>query len=552
MKRSFLANAARVAAATPFTWPCDVREELRSASDDLRGAADGVKDPRVADRGVEPLAILGLVAEPPVPLPPDPSARMSVALLGRTKAGKSQLVAALTGDERGAAVVVGKQRTTRVSSVHEGASFTIVDTPDVAALGGEADTRRARRSAADADAVLWVCAESLHEEKAQELEELLRTGKAVVVAFNAKWSVDDPDRREVFVEAPELAFRDLAGHAERVRQIADRAGTRAPTFVAVHARAAWWSLREDDPQAAAELRAASRLDDLVRACDDELTARATALRILKAHDDCRRRLVEYAGTASEAAERLLAGVPELRADLDAESAKLTGAVASAHRSALARLRQNLAEARAGVPAWVERNSSGTDLVAAWAAYVEASGLDGAIDAFAADVAEQSARTGRLLEATSALRESVAARRSLAPPPGRGLWARLRSAAKVVVQAVVRVGKSFTLTHGVRALLARLAGRAVPGVNVVMIVGEALAAAAMESREELRQRRAAQQSWSRATRDGCANDLAELRRWSSAASTERAGTSCARSRPTTGRPTARWPRTTASGTGCGRS
>jgi hypothetical protein len=80
---------------------------------------------------------------------------------------------------------------------------------------------------------------------------------------------------------------------------------------------------------------------------------------------------------------------------------------------------------------------------------------------------------------------------------------------VVVRTAVRGGKSFTLSQGVRGLLARLAGRAVPGVNVVLIVGEALAAAATESREELRQRRAAQQSWSRATRQGCSTDLDEV-------------------------------------------
>lgn len=225
-------------------WLRTSQDEVARAADEIQAACRRSNEERVTSAPVGGAAVLAASAAPDLPPVEDEERALSVAILGRTKAGKSQLVAALTGDLAGLRVGRGRQRTTRISTSHEWTDFTVVDTPGVGALDGDADTERARTAAASADAVIWLYAESLQEEEAAELQDLLRTGVPVVVAFNAKWAVDDPERRELFAELPDLAFRDLSGHLERVRQIARRAGTRTPPFMPVHARAAWWSLKE--------------------------------------------------------------------------------------------------------------------------------------------------------------------------------------------------------------------------------------------------------------------------------------------------------------------
>ena len=166
-----------------------------------------------------------------------PGERLVVAVMGGTKAGKSQLVAALSGDAEAAGVGSGRHRTTRDVRVTELEQFDLIDVPGVAALEGEDDTSLAVATAAGADAVLWLYAESLQDSEASELEDLLRRGKPVVVAFNAKWVVDPEGKRRVFLQHPELAFRDLSTHEERVAPISTPAHTQVPLAVATHARA---------------------------------------------------------------------------------------------------------------------------------------------------------------------------------------------------------------------------------------------------------------------------------------------------------------------------
>ena len=76
--------------------------------------------------------------------------------------------------------------------------------------------------------MLWIYAESLQDAEAFELEDLLRKGKPVVVAFNVKQSIGNEGLRKVFSKFPGRTFRDLESHEARVAQIADRAGTHAP------------------------------------------------------------------------------------------------------------------------------------------------------------------------------------------------------------------------------------------------------------------------------------------------------------------------------------
>lgn len=436
------------------------------------------------------------------------SAELTVALLGRTKAGKSQLVAALTEDLEGNSIGVGRQRTTRQTSKHDLADFVVLDTPGVAALGGERDTRRALKAADAADAVLWLYAESLQDEEAEQLEDLLRRGKPVVVAFNAKWSVDGEGRREAFSRTPQLAFRDLRGHEVRIQQVAARAGTNVPMFVPVHARAAWWAVKSDDARAAAVLRKASRIDDLTTTCHQVLLSRAEALQILRSHDSVRTQLHGFAGAAKLVADLLGTPTFDLQAEFRAESNKLVQSASAASHVAEARIAADIAAVRGALPDWLARVHQ-ESAEEQWNQLLEEHHLHRALDEFAADVAKESARNGALFEATTALRKRFELRRRSAPKPGRGLFGAVVSGMKVVVRATVRVAKSLGVSRGVARLLAKLGGRAIPGAGWGLLATEGLEAISIELRAELKDRQVAVQDWERDARRLYVEELDDL-------------------------------------------
>jgi len=246
-----------------------------------------------------------------------------------------------------------------------------------------------------------------------------------------------------------------------------------------------------------DLRAASRIDLLLASCHEELAQRKQGLRILKSNDDCRRLLVEYTTAVALAVDSLDEDA-DIRGVLQSESNKPASAVTSAYRTAAARLAADLASGRQGLPAWVaeQARAKGDDRDAAWQSFLDAHHLYRALDEFGADVAAESARSGKLFEASQVLKEHFKKTRSVEPVPGRGFWGRLKSAVNAVGRAVVRLGKSFGLSQGAKRIFAKLAGRGVPGVNVVLVIGDALSAVSIEARHEMRQRQVDVDNWRR--------------------------------------------------------
>lgn len=473
-------------------------EQMRSQVLSLRREASGLVSSSAEARATAALqaAVDVLNDATQRPLPTDAPGRepLTIALAGRTKAGKSQLIAALTGDVDGNRVGVGRQRTTRKITSHELAEFTVLDTPGVAALGGDADTRRALRAIESADAVLWVYAESLQQEEADELEDLLRRGKPVVVAYNAKWAVDKEERRRILVSQPNIAFRDLAGHEERIHQIADRAGTNPPPFIPIHARAAWWAVKlAHNVEVAADLRRSSRIQILEEECRHLLFSRSDALRVQKKHDSRRVRLGEYSA-ACRAVAGLLEGEPdELIAEFKAEQNKLLSSIDAVSRNAEGRLLADVASARKDIPKWLEKHD-GIDADARWNRFLEEHEVLRALDDFVAEVGREVARQGALFEAATALRERFAIRREQSVKPGTGWLAKLKSGVKVAARAGVRMLKDLGVSRGLTKLLAKLGSRSVPYAGWTLVVSDAAAAISAETRDEIKRRRARSDAW----------------------------------------------------------
>ncbi|WP_282070587.1 GTPase domain-containing protein [Janibacter hoylei] len=482
-----------------------IRAELEKARDELRGASELSSDDRVrgpASRAVE------LLENSLASSQGDQAAtnRLTVALLGRTKAGKSQLVAALTGDAEGSGVGVGRHRTTTEERVVHLPEFDLVDLPGVSALDGEEDTELALTLAERADAVLWIYAESLQDAEAFELEDLMRKGKPVVVAFNVKQSIANEGLRRVFTKYPDRTFRDLESHRVRVAQIADLAGTNQPPFVALHVRAAWWAEVHGDP----DMAVASRVKDLTAACQSVLVDRASVLRLRSEHDRPRQKLVQLASAARLVASELGDEQAGLERLINRECDVILGRADTLKSDALTQLEAAVAQARHGLGEWLKKHQGETDqkLNAAWQSYLEQAGLYQVLTEY----------ENKLPERLAEWRISAAAVRfpDTTPPqdprlkaaPGRGVRSWVKSGLRVVSRAAVAAVRSLGVDRGLAKLLAKLGLRATPGSGWWVAGVDALLALSKGARAELRARRLSREKWAAAQRDACLRFISE--------------------------------------------
>lgn len=197
--------------------------------------------------------------------------QLTVVLMGRTTAGKSTLLEALTHGD-GSRQGRGGQRTTR--RVHRAAAHhadladvVIVDTPGVGAHDGREDWAAAFAQVPEADLIVWVAANDAHqEETTRALRQLAMQGKPIVVALNCRYPVDGLDvllstSGEIFLKHPDLAFDEADDHARVLRRHLEMAGVADITVVPIHARAAY--LGTTSIERSLDLLSASRIADLI-------------------------------------------------------------------------------------------------------------------------------------------------------------------------------------------------------------------------------------------------------------------------------------------------
>ncbi|WP_326727638.1 GTPase [Streptomyces phaeochromogenes] len=228
---------------------------------------------------------------------------MRIILMGRTMAGKSTLLAALTG---GSAERIGDGRPRFSRDVFAAPAVDlhdveIVDTPGVGARDGADDVAQAMAEVPGADLVLWVASnDSFQEETAQELRAVALRGKPVVVALNCRQPlVDDLDREE-FLEDPASVFAEHEGHFKMIRSHLSAAAVRPVAEVMLHAEAARQARADGDY--GADLWEASRLSALLAVLEQESRKRRTARRVLREADEVRSQAQALSG-ALAAVER---------------------------------------------------------------------------------------------------------------------------------------------------------------------------------------------------------------------------------------------------------
>ncbi|WP_345313522.1 GTPase domain-containing protein [Gordonia alkaliphila] len=249
--------------------------------------------------------------------------------MGRTMAGKSTLLAALTGGsaER---IGVGAQRTSRdvfAAPALDLQDVEIVDTPGVGAKDGADDVALAMAEVPGADLVLWVASnDSFQEETAQALRAVAFRGKPVVVALNCRASLFDELDREDFLEDPTSVFDQYQGHFDTIRAHLAAAGVRPVAEVMLHAEAARQA--RTDEQFGTALQSASRVQHLVATLEREARVHRTARRVLRTTDEVRVQAQSLSDTLADSEQQIRGLVRVgrgLREDQQLRAARLVNA-----------------------------------------------------------------------------------------------------------------------------------------------------------------------------------------------------------------------------------
>jgi gas vesicle protein len=219
---------------------------------------------------------------------------MRVVLMGRTMAGKSSLLTALTGSHFDR-IGDGRQRFSRdVFGAATAATdrLEIVDTPGVGAHRGADDTEVALEAALDADLIVWVNSnDSIQEESAAALRLLGVIGKPIIVALNCRQSLEGVGRINL-LRFPDRVFGSKEGLVDEIKRHIAEAGAEPLDVVYVHALAATEALAKAEIDA--ELRAASRIDDLTKALIQEHTTHSESRHAIRLVDGPRRHAEELA------------------------------------------------------------------------------------------------------------------------------------------------------------------------------------------------------------------------------------------------------------------
>ena len=187
----------------------------------------------------------------------------TIALMGRTKVGKSTLHATLTG-QGWDSIGDGQQRKTRLNRVYEWRNIRIIDTPGIGAPGGKSDEEIAASVIDEADVVCYVLTnDSQQKSEFEFLKKLQGRAKPVVLLLNVKKNLKDERRLKRFLKNPDRLFQ-TDGHEERIRRYAsEHLENDMFEIIPVQLLAAQLARQEDYNDITEKLMEASRFNDFL-------------------------------------------------------------------------------------------------------------------------------------------------------------------------------------------------------------------------------------------------------------------------------------------------
>ncbi|WP_405521102.1 GTPase [Streptomyces canus] len=426
--------------------------------------------------------------------------RLLVAIVGRTKSGKTTLRKALTRDADRSGIGRGAHRTTRKTSAFDVGSVTYLDTPGFAAKDADFDAQRARAACDSADAVIWNYADTLRDEESAELRRLLLSGKPLLAVVNVKGLVDTPVRLQLFADRPDREFKSAPGHALRIEQVARAVGVAPPVILAVHSGAAHEALSTEDRKLGDRALRASRLLELEQSLGRLLAERAIPLRAVRLPEGVRAPLAAFHDRAVVELPQIGLALGELERSTPDKRAALLVAFRAAGRNSRERLEAERHRVRERLPEMV-RDLGGADHAKRWSDFITGLELDGLFSGLESELEQEARKQGRVLRALASAPE----RQDDEHPRVRPLPDR-----KIVTAAAKGAATALLGSFAAKGLPKKLA---VPPPSMkVVYAAEALTGAAKAVSSELDRARQAKDDWTRATTAAVEAGLDELFDW----------------------------------------
>ncbi|WP_158413242.1 GTPase [Baaleninema simplex] len=149
----------------------------------------------------------------------------TIAIMGRTKAGKSTLFATLL-DRDYDGIGDGQQRKTRQNRRYDlSNNLRLIDTPGIAAVGGELDEIEASKAVEEANLICYiVTSDSIQESEFEFLKKLKNKTKPLLILLNVQYNLQNEKRLNIFIKNPQkrMSNEEIEGHKTRITEYADR------------------------------------------------------------------------------------------------------------------------------------------------------------------------------------------------------------------------------------------------------------------------------------------------------------------------------------------
>lgn len=194
----------------------------------------------------------------------------TIALMGRTKAGKSTLHYVMTGEGR-EFIGVGSERTTRFNRVYEWENLKLIDTPGIGAAeaGGRSDEEIALSVVDTADVICYVVtSDSVQEVEFKFLSQIRNSNKPVFILLNYKENIESPPPQyKKFVRSPLHWFsrddeKNIQGTVNRIKRgVESYYDGNSVTIIPVHLMAAKMAMDDRYESDNTAFRSGSRVDN---------------------------------------------------------------------------------------------------------------------------------------------------------------------------------------------------------------------------------------------------------------------------------------------------
>ena len=190
----------------------------------------------------------------------------TVALFGRTKAGKSTLRETLTRGN-GGTIGKGSQRTTRDVKEYSWQGLRLLDTPGIEAYKGEDDTQKANEIIDQSDIILYLTSDdSVQPGEFKPMAQLQQINKYFAVILNVKYDISNKlEDLQMFIDNPEIVFDEdrLSQHKNHIHsQTQADLNLDNVDIVTIHAQAGFLSTQAEYQEYSSQLWQLSKIEEL--------------------------------------------------------------------------------------------------------------------------------------------------------------------------------------------------------------------------------------------------------------------------------------------------